>query len=361
MRYYTLTIVFLATLFSNAQSVIPMVDFNGYFKSFQDGYFKQIEFQQIQEFTGGDNIVAYVDIRGNLRAYDGTNLESIANVNTVYTVSDNLLTWQIGETLNLWDSGMKKTLSFYTGQYVVKDSLVVFQDHRFKTLNVYYDGEIYPLVTALDDFDMKFADFVGENIVAYRDNGNVYKVFWRGKTYELDAWHDPIPFEGGTDILAFNDPITGTFAIFEDGVFKDLEEFHMNEYKAGRGFIVYENQNNELMFYQSGERKKLTNFRASSWEVKDDVVFWVENGISYAWQNGKKIELARYNIEEVVLKNNVIAFRNLMGGVDALMEGKVINITNQTDAQFKIYGNTVLVELFNRSYIVRTAEKSYQL
>ena len=135
----------------------------------------------------------------------------------------------------------------------------------------------------------------------------------------------------------------------------------MNRFKAGRGFIVYENQNNDLLYYKDGEISTISNFGASSWQVVDDVLFWKENGISYGYQNGQKYELARFNIEEVQLKNNVIAFRNVMGGVDALMAGKLINITNQTDSKFSIHGDKVLVELFNRSYIVQTDNKSYTL
>lgn len=349
----------LISALTYGQKVLPLVDFNNYFKSFENGQFKQLSFQPIKEFKAGDDVVGYVDIRGNLLVYDGVEMKQISNIPSEYTVSDHLLTWKIGETLNLWDGGELRTLTYRCGEYTVKDSLVVFQDTRFKTLNVYYEGEVYPITTSIEN--PRSADFIGENIVAFRDNGEVYKVFWRGEVYELAAWQNAISFEGGTDMLAFNDPITGTFAIFENGQFLDLEEFHMNDFKVGRGFVVYENQNNDLKIYQNGTINTISNFGASSWRVVDDVVFWIENGISYGYQNGEKHELGRFNIEEVVLKNNVIAYRNVMGGVSALMEGKVINITNQSDSKFSIHGNKVLVELFNRTYIVRTAEKSYTL
>lgn len=359
MRNLIILFLSLNGLFSLSQKVMPLVDFNNWFKSFENGAFKQLDFQPIKEFKAGDDLVGYIDVRGNLRVYDGENIKDLSNVNVEYIVSDHLLTWKIGETLNLWDQGELKTLSYRCGNYTVRDSIVVFQDTRFNTLNVYYEGDVTVLTTSIEG--PKFADFVGENIIAYRDNGDLYKVFWQGDIYELDAWQGQIHFEGGTDILAFNDPITGTFAIFESGQFLDLEEFHMNRFKAGRGFIVYENQNNDLLYYKDGEISTISNFGASSWQVVDDVLFWKENGISYGYQNGQKYELARFNIEEVQLKNNVIAFRNVMGGVDALMAGKLINITNQTDSKFSIHGDKVLVELFNRSYIVQTDNKSYTL
>ena len=171
----------------------------------------------------------------------------------------------------------------------------------------------------------------------------------------------PFKFEGGTDILAFNDPINGTFAVFENGNFLDVEDFHVNDYKSGRGFVVYENRNENLMFYANGKQKQLTNFGATKWEVKDDIVVWSENNFTYAYIDGQKHEIARYIPENYVLKNGVVAFRNLMGGVSALIDGRVVVITNQMNSEYEIYGNSILVSLFNNSFIVYSNGKKYTL
>ena len=49
---------------------MPLVDFNNWFKSFENGAFKQLDFQPIKEFKAGDDLVGYIDVRGNLRVYD---------------------------------------------------------------------------------------------------------------------------------------------------------------------------------------------------------------------------------------------------------------------------------------------------
>ena len=90
------SLVFLSifyTTFSISQSIVPLVDCRGYFKNFQDGYFRQIEFQQIDEFKAGDDLLAYIDFRGNLIVYDGANKINIANMKVEYEVSDKLMTW----------------------------------------------------------------------------------------------------------------------------------------------------------------------------------------------------------------------------------------------------------------------------
>jgi hypothetical protein len=60
------------------------------------------------------------------------------------------------------------------------------------------------------------------------------------------------------------------------------------------------------------------------------------------------------------LKNNVFAFRNLMGGVSVFMNGKLTELTNQPDAIYAIYGNLVLVELFNKSFLVFKDGKKFE-
>lgn len=355
-----LLILFVLVLANNlsAQKVVPLVDFNYYFKSFQNGFFRQIEFQRIKDYKYGDNVVGYMDNRGNLRVYDGGEPRDLANTQCEYEVSDNLLVWKIGPTLNLWDDGELRTLTYNADQYIIKDSMVVYQDTRFNTINVYYNKKTYTLVTSSTGLWMP--EFIGENIIAFKDNGNFYKVFWRGEIYELDVWHNPINFQGDIDILAFNDPINGTFTIFEDGEFKDLESFHVKAYKTGNKFVIYEDRNGNLIRYANGETTVLSNFGASYWEVKDNVVVWGENNAFYTFYNGVKVEVVRYKPAEFAIKNNVFAFRNLMGGVNFFYKGEVHEITNQMDAQFTIHGDALLVELFNKSFILFHEGKKYQ-
>ena len=63
---------------ASAQKVVPFTDFNGFFKSYQDGFFRQIEFQRVREFKAGDDIVAYINFRGNLTVFDGSKPEEIS-------------------------------------------------------------------------------------------------------------------------------------------------------------------------------------------------------------------------------------------------------------------------------------------
>jgi hypothetical protein len=260
------------------------------------------------------------------------------------------LAYNIGPTLNCWDEGQLKTLTYFARNYVVKDSLIVFEDTRYNSINVYWNKQIVQLYQVTGDLYMPTA--IGDNIIAFKDNGDFYKIFWQGQIYDLGVWNGNIDFKVGSDILCFNDPTTRTFALFEKGNFLDVESFFMNNYKAGRGFIAYEDLNGNLIYCKDGNKEQLSNFSASFWEVKDDILIWKENSFVFAYQDGEKVQLANYQPEDYLIKNNIIAFRNLIGGVSALVDGKVQEITNQTNAEYQIYGDAVLVKLFNKTVLV---------
>ena len=115
---FTLFFFFLFN-FLFAQGVIPCMDFNNFFLSFENGFFKQVEIQPVKEYKAGDELVAYIDTRGNLRLYDGKVRKDITNLNVEYQVSDHLLGYKIGPTLNMWDAGRLQTLTYFGRNYLV--------------------------------------------------------------------------------------------------------------------------------------------------------------------------------------------------------------------------------------------------
>ncbi|MES2799222.1 MAG: hypothetical protein V4638_04340 [Bacteroidota bacterium] len=358
MKFFFTSVFSLFSLFSISQVVFPFEDYNYYFKSFENENFRQLEFQRIKEYKYGDEFVAYIDTRGNLRVYDGKERQDISNLNVSYKISDHLMGYGFGPTLNMWEKGKLQTLTYFAQNYEVRDSLIVFEDTRFNTINVYWNNKIREVFRMTGDLEMPTV--IGDNIFVYKDNGNNYKIYYQGASTEIGVWNGTIDFQVGCDIICFNDPTTRTFAAFDHGQLVDVENFYMNKYRAGRGFIVYEDLNNNLILYKKGEKTNLSNFGASQWEVKDDMIYWVENNLAYVYQNNEKILLANYIPKDYQIKNNTIAFRNIMGGVSTLNDGKVVELTNQQTSVYEINGNSVLINLFNRSYLLYSKGNKYE-
>ena len=201
---------------------------------------------------------------------------------------------------------------------------------------------------------------VGENLVVYKDNSNTYFVYWNGQKFEIGTYNEEvIDFQLGTDVLCFKDPYTQSFYVFDKGNFVELESFPIKKYKAGRGFVVYEDMNGNLWHYQNGQKSALSNFSTELWDVKDDICVWMENSYFFAYSNGQRIQVATYQPHTFLLKNNVLVFRNIIGGVSALVDGKVEELTTFQNAEYEIYGNSVLVKLANQTSVVYYNGKLY--
>ncbi|MDB4682472.1 hypothetical protein OAE89_00230 [Crocinitomicaceae bacterium] len=357
---YTFLLFLLANLSSFGQGVIPVIDFNNFFLSYQNGFFRNIEVQPISDFKAGDELVAYIDTRGNLRLFDGNKRTDITNLNVDYQVSDHLLGYKIGPTLNMWDQGKLSTLTYFAQDFIVKDSMIVFDDTRFNTLNVYWNDSSYMLTTYLREWNMSSV-FVGENVVVFKDNGDMYKTFWNGNIYDIDVWSNQLSpsFKMGTDIMCFNDPTTQTFVVFDNGMFYDVEQLTMPKYKSGRNFIVYEDLGGNLWYYENGDKFQLSNFSADFWDVKDDIVVWSESSYFFTYCNGEKTQIENFIPSQYKIKNDVLVYQNILGGVNAFVNDEIHELTNLVDSQFEIFGNRVLVKMFNNSFIVLENGKQY--
>ena len=335
-----------------AQTLFSFTDFNNWFQVFRDGYFIQIEHNAVSDVTIGDEMVAYVNSQKDFKIYDGTSAKILTNQIVTYKMSDHLLAWNLGPIINYWENGKPHSITSFGGEYAVGDSVIVYQDTRYNTVNAIYKGTTTQLYQLTGDLYMP--EVIGDNIVVFRDNGNLYKVFWRGKIYELGVWSGSggqnYEFVAGTDMVAFNDPATRTFAIFENGEFMDVESIFVSKYKVGRGFVVYEDVQGNLKYYGKGERKDLASF-FQFWDAKDDVVLWGESNSAYTLSGGEKKQVCNYSPKEWLLKNDVIAFRSNVGGVAAYINGTLKDITTLSNTEYVINNHSVFVTQSNRSVI----------
>jgi hypothetical protein len=268
------------------------------------------------------------------------------------------MAYRIANGLRMWDAGKFTVLTNFGREFIVKDSLIVFEDTRYQALNVYWNQKVESLVTITNGVSMNAS--VGENLVVYKDNSNTYFVYWNGRKFEIGTYNEEVlDFQLGTDVLGFKDPYTQSFYVFDKGNFVELESFPIKKYKAGRGFVVYEDMNGNLWHYQNGEKTALSNFSTELWDVKDDICVWMENSYFFAYTNGQRVQVATYRPQSYLLKNNILVFRNIIGGVSAIVDGTLHELTTFQNAEFEIYGNKVLVKLPNQTSVVFFNGKLY--
>ncbi|HAW80700.1 MAG TPA: hypothetical protein DCX27_13890 [Balneola sp.] len=80
----------------------------------------------------------------------------------------------------------------------------------------------------------------------------------------------------------------------------------------------------------------------------------------YAYYKNKKYELANYIPTDYKIRNGIVAFRNLNGGVSVFYDEKVEIVSNLTNAEFEVNGNTVKVKVNRGNYIFFKNGETYR-
>ncbi|MCC5923286.1 MAG: hypothetical protein JJT77_05845 [Crocinitomicaceae bacterium] len=357
MRLLIFAISFSGIVQVFAQDVFPFIDNIGYMRSFQDGKVVQIEYIPPKHVEFSEKIIAFVDHKNDFFVFDGEKKELLSNLATRFQLGYHLVAWNAGPLVNVWDRGKKRTLTQFGRNYVVTDSLVVFEDLMENAIMVYYNDSVYTLVRSVDI--PRFPLAVGTNSVAFIDNGDVHKAFVAGKILEIGVINDPVRYKAGGNKVAFNDPFHQSFAVVHQKEIVDVEEIMITDYQVGWDIVVYRDLNKQLFCYQDYKVSEISNFNARSFEVFRDMVVWNEAGLLFCYYKGKRYEIANFIPEEYKIRDGIVAFRNLNGGVSVFDKGEVRIISNLKNAPFEVNGSTVRVQVNRGNFVFYKDGETY--
>jgi len=359
MKYlFALFLIPFALSFSFAQEVFPFIDNMEYLKSFQNGKERQVDYLRPIDLKYSEEIIAYIDNKSDFFIYDGQSKERMTGLANDYKIGINIAAWNTGPIVSVWDNGRQHVLTQFGGRYEISDSLVVFEDRRDNAIRVYYNDSIYDLFYSVTD--LSFPTAIGSNSVAFVGNGDVHYSFISGKTVEIGVINDPVNYKAGGNIIAFNDPFNQTFAITMQNEILDVENITVNDYKAGYDLVVYRDRNENLKGYIDYKLVTLSNYSAQFYDVFRDVIVWGENGIFYTYMNGKKYEICNYIPQEYKIRNGIVAFRNMNGGVSVFYNEQVKIISNLSGASFEVNGNTVRIQVNKGNFLFFKNGRTYQ-
>lgn len=336
-------------MFVFGQKVFPFIDNIGYMRSFQFGKVVQVEYLRPNDVQFSENFIAYIDNKNDFFVFDGQEKELLSNMVNGYKIGYNLLAWNTGPIVNVWDGGNKRTLTRFGRNYQVTDSLVVFEDLRDNAIRVYYKDSIYDLFYSVQQ--PIFPSAIGSNTVAFVGNGNVHYAFISGKIVEIGVINDPVKYEAGLNKVAFNDPFHQSFAVSHENEIIDIEQIMVKDYKAGWDIVAYQDINENLYCYENGKVTEISNYSARHFQVFRDMIVWNEAGLLFCYYKGKKYEIANYIPEEFYIRDGIVAFRNLNRGVSVFDSGDVKIVSNLKDAEFEVNGSTVKVKVNRGNYV----------
>ena len=341
-----------------SQEVFPFIDNMEYLKSFDNGIEKQVDYLRPIDVKYSEELIAYIDNKRDFFIYDGEQKEMLSGLANDYKIGINIAAWNTGPLVSVWDDGKTTLLTRFGGRYEISDSLVVFEDRRDNAIRVYYKDSIYDLFYSVAD--LRFPTSIGSNSVAFVGNGDVHYSFIAGNIMEIGVINDRVNYQSGGNLIAFNDPFHQSFAVCLPNEILDVESIKVNDYKTGWDLIVYRDRNDNLKGYINYKLVTLSSYTAQFYEVFRDVVVWGENGIFYTYMNGRKYEICNYIPEEYKIRDGIIAFRNMNGGVSVFHNERVDIVSNLKDAEFEVNGNTVKVQVNRGNFIFFKDGKTYQ-
>lgn len=345
MRILFSFLFFIQISFLFGQEVFPYIDNMRFMRNFKEGRTTQIEHLEPRDVKFSEKIIAFIDHKRDFFLYDGVQKEKLASIVNGYDIGYNICAWNMGPILTVWDSGKKRELTRFGRHYQVTDSLVVFEDLRDNAIRVYYNDSIYDLFYSVDV--PVFPTAVGSNSVAYVGNGNIHYAFVSGKIVEIGVINDIVRYSAGANKVAFNDPFHQSFSVAHATEIVDVESIMIQDYEAGWDIVAYRDLNDQLFLYKNDGIIELSNYSARNYQVFRNMVVWNEAGLLFVYDGNlkQKFEVANYIPEEFKIRDGIVAFRNLNGGVSVYDNGEIKVISNLQNAPFEVNGNTVRIQV----------------
>src|SRR5207247_2467716 len=146
-----------------------------------------------------------------------------------------------------------------------------------------YNGESTELESSM--LELPRAVKTGGNIVAYINQSDYFKIFYKGQIKEIDNTA-PISFQAGRDIAAFVDGYNHYFQLFYKGEVAQVEVNAPDSFKLGFGIMAYVDYQGTFRVFDNGTTRKLLSNPPNFFSVKGNVIVYGFNNELHIFQNG---------------------------------------------------------------------------
>lgn len=356
--FLALIAVSLITSSAMAQGIAAFSDQNNRLYKFDKGNITQIYYQPTRELHVGNQYVCFVDSKGDIYVDFYGNQEKVAQTHTKIIDTDNILMVQTATVLRIFDQGVKHVLTSGALSYGVGDSIVVWQDRIGGYLKYYYKDEVKDIAMIVGDYQFN-PDMLGENVFVFPDNAGNVSVLWHGKFYPIFSSNRPTIFKCGQDVVAFNDPQSGTFAAFDNGYVVDIEDQHALTYACGDNYIYYMDASEAHMVFREEEKMEI-GFDLQNVDVRDSMIVFNDVGITKVWYQMEVYQIFNTKVKDYQVTGGIMAYTNQWGGINAFVRGKEIEITRSKVMSYKAEGGTITMQMGPSTYWVWWNGKIYR-
>ncbi len=339
--YLTLLISSLFFIPLSGQNISAYVDYKNYFFAFDNGPNIELESQPIKSYKVGGNAVAYVNGADNFRAYYGGEIYDLLSIAPMdYIATDNYVLFNSNMILSVFDNGKQTRLSGYCNSYAAGDSIIAFFDLNSSILKTYANGQVQELDNLLgkDVDSIKFK--VGDNIVAYVNSAEQFKIFYRDHVLNLESYV-PVSFQAGRNIVSYIDAYTQAFKIFYNGMSYTVESTPPASYVTADDMVAYVSSNGDFKVFYQGQLLKVSSYAPQFYNVKDRVMAYFDGKYFTAFYNGKITTLETYVPASYQLDYNTVAYIDRTNYLQALYNGKQQRVSEEKVNSFELSGDVL--------------------
>jgi hypothetical protein len=315
-----------SSFYANAQlNYSAYTDIQNRFYLFDNGEKIELEGLVPRSYKIGRTGLAYLDNLGVLKVYrDGINNKVNDIMTSDYGVSDNLIYYIGGNSLNVIDGNDDKTLCKWVGDYAVGDSVILFFDKVRSVLHAYYNGKTYDLENNLAN--TTFTNFMAkDNVITYVNFANQFKVFYLGESTVLEM--QPVSnVQIGRNTIAYTD-YNGQFKVWYNGVLTTLDGFAPKNFKVGDNVVAYTSFDGNFKIFYKGEVKTIGYFE-KNYSVEDNVVLYQDgNGFSNIFCKGKTVAVDNYYPNKMLIGYNSFAYINKANVLRLFQDGEMHDVS----------------------------------
>lgn len=315
----------LITITSLAQGggLAAYVDYRQRFYVFDHGTKKLLEEQKVKSFKVGGNLIAYVDYADNFKVYQNGEVKKL-EIGSVrnYAVTNNLMAYSMTDILKVYDNGKVKALSPNVREFAIGDSLVVFFDYYFNSINGYYNGQVYSRRLRQLGETIQHIE-AGPNItgVITAEDRNFW-IFYRGSAELINQFVEDVSFKAGRDIVAYMDQPTRTFKAYYQGTIYDIENFEPNQYKMGDARIVYIDAVGNFKTFYDEKIATILPVEPTFFEVKDSMIVFQQLDRFKCFYEGQIYEVAPFMPEKYEFERDLIVYMDRTQNLQVFKKGE---------------------------------------
>ncbi len=266
-------LLFVSALAVAQDGVGYYYDYNNHLYVFDKGRNIQVESNKCDSLMGGDDYMAYIDQRSDLRVYYDGDVNTIEEeVPTVMIATAHCLVYKMQNRLMIVEKGVKKKLDNWVGDFSAGDSIVVWQSQPSMDIMAYQNGEIKTVEAAVG-MEVINGHKTGKDIFAYSDLNNEFKIYDQGQVVDSKL-NNIRNFKCGRDIVAFADRFNGAFNVYSDGVINTISTQIPKKYYVTDNMVSYVDFDSNFMIYYNGVATKVESFEPQYYVAKDNIILF---------------------------------------------------------------------------------------